>query len=303
MHPRVIAERGQAGRDLENPKPARPKIAELKAKIAELSARLRRNLLARRREALTPLVDLRIELARNREAAAEARRIRKELQLAGKGTREIDRQISERRRERRALLSALARRRVQDLGRGTLHDTGWMYGGRQDLDRARLEEIRQILAEGNLSAERLTEIEQELARSEPIDDEYIAAIWREIDSVDVHAMLGRLQEDLNEQFREFEARDMALSASYESLRRSQAPGGEEPGASTPSDVSQGLARLERMRAQLRQDWQYDIHVRLERAQQHLQSIQQSTRRRSAPVEAALARIIALLEHEQQNPRF
>jgi hypothetical protein len=305
MHPLAVAEPGQQlrPRDPENQTPARPRIAELRAKIAELSELLRKNRLGRHQRALNPIVGLRIELALNREAAAEARQIRRELRRAGKDTREIDREISERGRERRALLSELAKRRVHELMRGTLHDTGWMYGGRQDLDRARLEEIRHILAEGNLSTERLTEIEQELARSEPIDDEYMAAIWREIDSVDVHAMLGRLQEELNEQFRDFEARDTALGASYESLRDSQSPRGDEPGPSTTSDVSQGLAKIEKARAQLRQDWRYDIHLRLERAQQHLQAIQRSARRRSAPVEAALARIIALLEHEQRNPRF
>ena len=229
---------------------------------------------------LKRLVDLRLKIATNRLATQGAQAARQRFASAGKSTSEMDRHIAELEAQRMALMDQLAIERMRQLQDKELTDTGWMSGTRKGLERARLEALRRRLEQGKLSERELAEIERELARSEPVTKEYLAAIWRELDTLSRHEDLSRPLQELRKLFKELDARDQALEA-----------------RASRGDTSHELVG-ERLR--LQNDWRNEILPRLERARQQLEAARAAPGRRSERFEAELEEAIAFLEGERRK---
>ena len=276
--------------------------------------------------------------SRLQSALAYARTRRAELVDAGRETQEIDQKILRLVRERDASRSRIFQLRLREKVLERLDGTA-SRDAPNESDETRLREFERELepaATGHLGEGRLREIQQELGESELIDAEFLESIWREAEaesgahpiqqtvqdeaedldallrdlessgkrpsperSATGEAGLRALQRELREERSAVEAADFALANEQAFL--SQMLGG--PGSSHHAAAAQRLVELQQRRLQLRSEWRERMQGRLDAARQALQVIQGIERLRDEGVEAELARKIALLEHEVNNPSF
>jgi hypothetical protein len=297
--------------------------SEKREKILERITRLEAHL---KEEMLKRIVGFRIRIANNREVEAKLREAKP--RHSGEDAKNHDAQIEQLLGERNALMEELARTRVLEFEDRTPRGTRWFHGGREDLDGDRLQAIQRELAEGGLSPERLTELERELASSEPIDDAYVAAIWRAINAIDSQVKRARppesgandrnrlpplerpdfqrLRNELREERGSFEAEDVFLANQYAELRVQAdllAPVRQPESSDRRRKniiLTAQIAENSQRRQQLRENWHRSLRTRLVERQERLENMR-GRRPRDEVAMAELEREIALLEHERSSP--
>ena len=290
---------------------------------------------------LKALAQVRRSGKRINDTLRSARAKREELRTAGRDTQDIHQKIVRLERDWTASRVRRFQLRLREAVLKLIHGTTQM-DGLDARDEARLREFErelegELAAGGHLGEQRLREIQQEL-ESELIDAEFLESIWREAEAEDrasqelqetVHAEaeevdtllmalsepwgkgpspqpaaapetgLQALQRELQEERHAAEGADFALANEHAFL--SQTLG--RPGSSQHATGAQRLAELQEQRLQLRIDWRARVQARLDAARHELQTSQSREPARDEALEAELARRIALLEHEVNNPIF
>jgi hypothetical protein len=286
-------------------------------------------------QTLKGLTNVRRGEANARAVLHKARTQRKELMDQGKNTTEIDQKITRVMNEQEARKTERAELRAHALLLGMREAR---RKNPREIDEVRFRAFEQAFADpATVDEQRLGNFERELAEilrdeSDTLDAEFFDEIWREAaaegeaqqetahganpaapardqspwrsPSFEPAAAAAEpgfraLQIELRAQRIAFEMEDMELANQH--AAQSQALPG--PGSSRHAEGVRRLQELEAARLQLRMDWRRLMQDRLDLARQELRTTQSIERFRDEATEADLARQVALLEHEVQNPSF